>query len=146
MVFTFDHYSDLGRCSYATLKSEFDTTKDEIYLNNKKVEIKKIQDLFPFLWQNPGMSFTTNGVTKAYFFSTEPHWHQDYNKSIVKSEAEIKKLQGKLTKDPNNKRASIWMDEIKAESERRQSLIHLQERLDEQKAEQEMQLIIENEE
>lgn len=146
MIFTFDHYSDLGRCSYATLKESFDSEKDEIYLNNEKVEIKEIQDLFPFLWQNPGMSFTTNGVTKAYFFSTDPHWHQDYDKSIIKCEAEIKKLQGKLTKDPNNKRANSWMDQIKVESERRQSLIRLQERLDEEKAGQEMQLIIENEE
>lgn len=146
MIFTFEHYSDLGRCSYATLKESFDTEKDEIYLNEQKVEIKEIQDLFPFLWQNPGMSFTTNGVTKAYFFSTEPHWHQDYDKSIVRCENDIKKLQDKLKRNPTSKRIDAWMDEIRTTSEHRQNLINIQNRLDEEKAEQEMQLIIENKE
>ena len=107
-------------------------------------EIKEIQDLFPFLWQNPGMSFTTNGVTKAYFFSTEPHWHQDYDKSIVRCETEIKKLQGKLVKDPNSKRATSWMDEIRTTSEHRQNLINIQNRLDKEMEEQKLELIKEN--
>ena len=146
MIFTLDHYNDLGRCSYATLKESFDTTKDEIYLNNEKVEIKEIRDLFPFLWQSPGVSYTNDNITKAYFNSTGTHWHHNYDKSIEKCEKEIKKLQGKLLKEPNSKRANSWMEQIKFESEHMLSLIHLQKRLDEEKAEQEMQLIIENEE
>lgn len=146
MIFTLDHYNDLGRCSYATLKESFDTEKDEIYLNEQKVEIKEIQDLFPFLWQSPGIAFHTDGKSRSYFHSTGTHWHHDYDKSIARCENDIKKLQGKLKKDPNSKRATKWMDEIKVESEHMQSLIHIQERLDKEMLEQQKELIKENKE
>ena len=46
----------------------------------------------------------------------------------------------------HSKRATKWMDEIKAESEHMQSLIHIQERLDKEMLEQQKELIKENKE
>lgn len=144
MIFTFEHYNDLGRCSYATLKESFDSEKDEIYLNEQKVEIKEIQDLFPFLWQSPGIAFHSNGKSKAYFYSEGTHWHHDYDKSIVRCENDIKKLQDKLKRNPSSKRIDTWMNEIKTTSEHRQSLINIQNRLDKEMEEQKLELIKEN--
>ena len=55
-------YSDLGKCAYATLLDEFDSEKDEIRLNGKTVEIKTIDDLFPFLWNIPGIASHAGSV------------------------------------------------------------------------------------
>ena len=91
-------------------------------------------------------TLNTDGKSRSYFHSTGTHWHHDYDKSIARCENDIKKLQGKLKKDPNSKRASKWIDEIKAESEHMQSLIHIQERLDKEMLEQQKELIKENKE
>ena len=53
-------YSDLGKCAYATLMDEFDSEKDEIRLDGKKVEINTIDDLFQFLWNIPGIASHDN--------------------------------------------------------------------------------------
>ena len=84
MIFTLKSYNDLGRCSYATLKETFDTEKDEILLNGNKVEIKKIEDLFPFLWTSAGIAVHTEGKSRSQFFSTGTHWHHDFDESIAK--------------------------------------------------------------
>ena len=47
MIITLKNFNDLGRYSYATLKEIFDTEKDEIFDNDKKVEINSVVDLFP---------------------------------------------------------------------------------------------------
>ena len=144
MIFTLKSYNDLGRCSYATLKDVFDTDKDEIFLNEKKVEIKSIEDLFPFLWQSPGIAFHSDGKSKAYFHSTGTHWHHDYDNSIVNCENEIKKLQKKLEKNPDSKSAKRWTESIKFENDHKASLINIQKRLDEELEEQKKELIKEN--
>ena len=87
MIFTLKSYNDLGRCSYATLKETFDTEKDEILLNGNKVEIKKIEDLFPFLWTSAGIAVHTDGKSRSQFFSTGTHWHD----SIAKQEKYVKR-------------------------------------------------------
>lgn len=53
MVFDLRSFNDLGKCSFGTMLSYFDTEKDEIYLNDDKIEITKIEDLFPYLWAIP---------------------------------------------------------------------------------------------
>jgi hypothetical protein len=56
MIFDLKSYSDLGHFSLGTSLEKFDTKSITIYLNRKKVRIKKVEDLFPFLWNSPGMS------------------------------------------------------------------------------------------
>ena len=144
MIFTLKSYNDLGRCSYATLKDIFDTDKDEIFLDCKKVEIKTIEDLFPFLWQSPGMAFHSDGKSKSYFNSTGTHWHHDYDTSIVNCKNEIKKLQQKIEKNPESKSVTRWTENIKFENDHMTSLINIQKRLDEEMEEQKKKLIKEN--
>lgn len=91
MIFTLKSYNDLGRCSYATLKETFDTEKDEIILNNSKVEIKKIEDLFPFLWTSAGIAVHSDGKSSSQFFSTGTYWHHDFDESIAKQEKYVKR-------------------------------------------------------
>ena len=97
MVFTLKSYRDLGRCSYATLK---ESEKNEIYLKDVKVEINKLEDLFPFLWQATAIGFYDNKEHKSVckFYSDKPWWHNDYDKSIEECDKEIQKLNKKIAK------------------------------------------------
>ena len=144
MIFTFSHYNDLGRCSYATLMESFNTELDEIYLNDKKVEIEKVEDLFPFLWQSPGSAVRTGSITRAFFTSPGTHWHHDYDKSVENAEKEIKRIQTKIIKNPESKRLDSWMNEVKYQSDRRQGLLSMMERLDNELEKQKQELIEEN--
>ena len=144
MIFTLKSYNDLGRCSYATLKDIFDTDKDEIFLDCKKVEIKTIEDLFPFLWQSPGIAFNSGGKSKSYFNSTGTHWHHDYDASIINCKNEIKKLQKKIEKNPESKSVARWTENIKFENDHMTSLINIQKRFDKEMEEQKKELIKEN--
>lgn len=144
MIFTLEHYNDLGKCSYATLMDSFDTELNEIYLNDKKVEITCIEDLFPFLWQNPGIMTHNGGSTTAHFYSAGTHWHHNFDDSVDECEKEIQKLQKKIIKNPGHKRIDHWMSQIKYESEHRTNLLKMMARLDKELEEQKQELIKEN--
>ena len=144
MIFSLKSASDLGRCSYCTLKNVFDTEKDIIYDNDVKVEITKIEDLFPYLWQSPGMGGHSGDKSFAYFYGANTHWHKDFDESIIDSEKNIKKLQAKLNKDPKNKCANKWQQQLTDLIDHKNHLINMLKNLDTEMAEQQLKLIEEN--
>ena len=109
MKFSLKSYTDCGKCSYATLMDEFDTEKDEIRLGGKKVEINTLEDLFPFLWNIPGVRVRDNVSNKsvADFGSTGTWWEHRYGESIEDSEKEIKKLEKRLAKATETNKPKI---------------------------------------
>lgn len=95
-------YNDLGKCAYATLMDEFDSEKDEIRLDGKKVEINTIDDLFQFLWNIPGIASHDNvkHTSVSDFYSTGTWWEHRYGESIENGKREISKLEMRLKKLP----------------------------------------------
>ena len=85
MIFSLKNYHDLGRCSFGTLRDSVDTDKEEIFLAGRKVEIRSIEDLFPFLWRSPGSyARDVNGSTAIFYrLSPDSHWHSDYDSSVT---------------------------------------------------------------
>lgn len=144
MIFTLKNYSDLGRCSYGTLRDSVDTENDEIYLNGKKVDIKTVEDLFPFLWQNPGVGVHSCGRSTVSFSHTGTHWHDDFDESIADAETKIKKYTKKISKNPDSHLVPKWKKEITYETDRKESLSKLVKNLDNMMEEQKKKLIEEN--
>ena len=101
MIITLKAFRDLGRCSYGTLKETFDTERDVIYYNDKKVEVTCVEDLFPFLWQAPGVAGHTPEGTFAHFNWMGTHWKWDLSPSIANYEYELKQLQRRINKESN---------------------------------------------
>ena len=152
MKFTLKAYNDLGRCSYGTLKDEFDTERDVIMLNDYKVEVSKIEDLFPFLWQQPGASSRSKDGSYAVFHDHGTHWHQDFDESIANYDKEIQKLMKKLTNvrdrelqtlEESGKAYKLTLD-IGDRIGRRNNLKRMLNRMDEEMEEQQKLLIKEN--
>lgn len=131
-------YSDLGKCAYATLMDEFDSEKDEIRLDGKKVEINTIDDLFPFLWNIPGMSSHDNvkHTSVSDFYSTGTWWEHRYGESIENGKRDISKLEARLKKAANSRKPRI-LHQIESEREHIESLEriikHLNEEMEERK-------------
>lgn len=147
MIFTLKHYNDLGRCSYGTLKETFDTEKDEIYLNDEKVQINSIEDLFPFLWQSPGISFgNKDGKSIAYFSSEGTHWHHDYDRSIIMRQAEIDDFLKKIESNTNSRKIGQWRNTVNSDRNFCETCISMLERLDNALEKQKLELIKENKE
>ena len=109
MKFSLKSYTDCGKCSYATLMDEFDTEKDEIRLGGKKVEINTLEDLFPFLWNIPGVRVRDNvsGKSVADFGSTGTWWDHRYGESIKEDEARLKRLEKRLAKATETNKPKI---------------------------------------
>ena len=146
MIVDLRSYRDLGRCSYATLMDRFDSGKDHIYLGYAEVEIRRVEDLFPFLWRACG-SYSRNGdVTHAHFGSGSPdsHWHADFDPSIARHEADLRKLERKLRKDPGNRNAYKWARQAEYEKTSARELRHLVDRLDEERRHIELQILKDN--
>ena len=152
MKFTLKAYNDLGRCSYGTLREEFDTEKDTIMLNDYKIEVNKIEDLFPFLWQHEGVGCHSEGKSLAVFHDHGTHWHQDFDESIKRYDDEIKNLMKKLdrvkakdneTLEESGKAYKLTLD-IGDRIERRNRLEKMLKELDEEMEEQKKLLIEEN--
>lgn len=115
MIIKLDGYSDLGKCSFGTLLDDFDTELHDIYLNGKYIEIKKVEDLFPFLWQHAGVS-TRNGDREISHFSDEgTWWHQIYGCGIKKSDKRIQYYLRKLKKEKDLKNQEKIIKQIKSE-------------------------------
>ena len=146
MIFTLNAYRDLGRCSYGTLKETFDTEKDKIIFKGKQVEINKIEDLFPFLWQSPGCAYHDNVEHKSVssFYSEGTHWHHDFDDSIVRNDKEIAKLEKKIAKNPDSHLVKKWTRDLEFCKEHNGSLKRMLKRLDEELEEQKLALIEEN--
>jgi hypothetical protein len=109
MRFSLKSYRDCGKCAYATLMDEFDSEKDEIRLNGKKVEIKSLDDLFPFLWNIPGICCHDNvkHASVSDFYSTGTWWEHRYDESIKEHEKEIDKLEKRLKKAADSRKPKI---------------------------------------
>lgn len=80
MIFSLKRFNDCGKCSYGTLRETFDTEKDLIFLEEKKIEIKSLEDLFKFLWRIPGISYRDkeSGKSAAHFYGKHDAWWKDY--------------------------------------------------------------------
>jgi len=84
MKFDLRAYRDLGKCSTGTLLDFWDTDKDKIFLSGKEVEIKKVEDLFPFLWRSAGCSTGSNDGFQQYFFETPiGYWWDRYEEDRI---------------------------------------------------------------
>lgn len=144
-VFTLKSYNDLGRCSYGTLKDTFNTETDKIYLKGKLVEINTIKDLFPFLWQQPGISGHCDGLTTAHFNTAgATHWHQDFDESIMESDKRQKALEKKIAKTTDKKKKTKYNAELQDEIKHKKSLQNILQRCDKEMKEQQKLLIEEN--
>lgn len=112
MKFTLKSFNDLGRCSYGTLKDSFDTELDTIYYDDVPITICRIEDLFPYLWQSPGISGHSQGKSFAIFYRHTTHWEDDYSTSIKSGKARIKTLESKIKKSTSESRKQKYRDEI----------------------------------
>lgn len=144
MKFTFKAYNDLGRCSYATLMESFDTEKDVIYVGTQKVEVTKIEDLFPFIWESPGIAWRNGDESSATFSGPGTHWHRDFDESIKREAKKQANLKKKIEKSVDEKKIAKWTRDL-AESERhQQSLQRIIDWCDKAMEEQKEKLIQEN--
>ena len=102
-------FSDLGKCSYATLMDEFDSEKDIICLRGKKVEINTLDDLFQFLWNIPGVAShdNVNHTSMSDFYSTGTWWEHRYGESIKEHEKEIIKLEKRIAKAADSRKPKL---------------------------------------
>lgn len=102
-------YNDIGKCAYGTLMDEFDSEKDEIRLNGKKVEINTIDDLFQFLWNIPGIASHDNvkHTSVSDFDSTGTWWEWRYGKDIKWHEEKINKLEKRIAKADGDKKSKL---------------------------------------
>ena len=126
-------YSDLGKCAYATPMDEFDSEKDEIRLDGKKVEINTIDDLFQFLWNIPGIASHDNvkHTSVSDFYSTGTWWEHRYGKGIENGKQEISKLEKRLKRAADSRKPKI-LQQIESEREHIESLERIIKRLDEE--------------
>ena len=116
-------YNDLGKCAYATLMDEFDSEKDEIRLDGKKVEINTIDDLFQFLWNIPGIASHDNvkHTSVSDFYSTGTWWEHRYGESIENGKRDISKLEARLKRAADSRKPKI-QHQIESEREHIESL------------------------
>lgn len=144
MIYSLKNYRDLGRCSLGTLREVWDTEKDEIYLDGKKVEINRIEDLFPFLWQ-PAGSWCRNGDCTVSNFSSEgTHWHHDYDPSIARSEESAGRYRERSEKAKSDSARQNYRKRMESELEHAGALRQMVDRLDTEMRTQQAALIAEN--
>lgn len=143
-IITLKNYNDLGRCSYGTLRDKFDSEKDKIYFKGKLVKINKIDDLFPFLWQQPGVSGHCDGESTANFNSEGTHWHQDFDEAIIESINRQTELKKKISKAIDKKKKDKYKAELADEIKQEKSLNDMLKRLDREMEKQKKLLRKEN--
>ena len=132
MIITLKAFRDLGRCSYGTLKETFDTERDVIYYNDEKVEVTCVEDLFPFLWQAPGVACHTPEGTVAHFHGTGTHWNWDYSPSITRCKYDESKLEKRISKEKNLKKQEKLYEKLLLVQEHRGRLEDIIKRNDEE--------------
>ena len=101
MKISLNSFSDCGKCSFGTLLDYYDTDDNLIYLDHKEVKIEKVEDLFPFLWHNAGISIKDGNITKSYFTYEGTWWHHLYDGSVWKYDKKILYYMKKLKKETN---------------------------------------------
>lgn len=137
-------YNDLGRCSLGTLIDEFDTDTYEIHENGKTIHVNSVEDLFPYLWQNPGIS-GHNGERKFAFFNDKgTHWHHDFDKSIKDYKMDILKLRKKIANTEKPSLVAKYERELEHAERQVDSITKMLERLDAEMEEQKKKLIEDN--
>ncbi|WP_405325694.1 hypothetical protein [Fibrobacter sp.] len=144
MKFTLKSYRDLGRCSMGTLLDEFDTEKDKVIENGKEVPIRSVEDLFPYLWQSPGIAFHSEGKNVSEFWCKGTHWHHDFDGCIPAYEKQIKRLEKKVEKATDPKKKEHYQNEL---SFCKEQIVHLKamiERMDNEMEQLKKKLIKEN--
>ena len=144
MIITLKAFRDLGRCSYGTLREVFDTEKDVIYDNDKKVEVTCVEDLFPYLWQSAGISGHTPKGPFAYFHGGGTHWHSDFDSSVARYAIDLEKLQKKIDKLEECEKKYRLIEDFKSLNTHRDNLIKIIKTSDEEMAELQKALIMEN--
>lgn len=144
MIITLKAFRDLGRCSYGTLKETFDTERDVIYYNNEKVEVTCVEDLFPFLWQAPGVACHTPEGTTAHFHRTGAHWDFDFNPSIARCKYDERQLEKRISKEKNLKKQEKLYEKLLSIENHRVKLENIIKRNDEEMEKIQRKLIKEN--
>ena len=144
MIITLKAFRDLGRCSYGTLKETVDTERDVIYYNDEKVEVTCVEDLFPFLWQAPGVESHTPEGTVAHFHGTGTHWNWDYSPSIARCKYDEGKLEKRISKEKNLEKQEKLYEKLLLVQEHRARLEDIIKRNDEEMEEIQKKLIKEN--
>lgn len=115
MIIKLNGYSDLGKCSFGTLLDDFDTELHDIYLDGKYIEIKKVEDLFPFLWQHSGISVRNGDKEVSHFSEEGTWWRHQYEGGIKKSDKRILFYMRKLRKEKDLKKQEKIIKQIKSE-------------------------------
>lgn len=115
MIIKLDGYSDLGKCSFGTLLDDYDTELHDIYLNGKYIEIKKVEDLFPFLWQHAGISVRNGDKEVSHFSEEGTWWRHIYEGGIKKSDKKIQYYMRKLRKEKDLRKQENIITKIKSE-------------------------------
>ena len=144
MKFTLKAYRDLGRCSMGTLLDEFDTEKDKVIECGKEVPIRSVEDLFPYLWQSPGIAFHSEGKHVSEFWCKGTHWHHDFDDRIPAYEKEIKRLEKKVEKATDPKKKARYQNELSYCREHVGHLKAMLERMDNEMEKLKKKLIKEN--
>lgn len=144
MIITLKAFRDLGRCSYGTLKETFDTERDVIYYNDEKVEVTCVEDLFPFLWQAPGVAGHTPEGTFAHFHGTGAHWDWDFSPSITRCKYDERKLEKCISKEKNLKKLEKLHEKLLRIQNDRVKLEDIIKRNDEEMEKIQQKLIKEN--
>lgn len=144
MIFTLKAYNDLGRCSYATLRDSIDTERDKIYDDGKLVKIEKLEDLFPYLWRQPGEFAKDENGSNAFFHgSVTTHWHEEFDDTVKEYDDQCKSIVMEMTKKTGAEfyELSLKLEEIDS---RKKVFVRMLEQCDEDMAEQQRELLEEN--
>lgn len=144
MIFTLKAYNDLGKCSYATLRESIDTERDKIYDDGKLVKIEKLEDLFPYLWRQPGELAKDEKGSNAFFNgSVTTHWHEEFDGTVKEYDDQCKSIVMEMMKKTGTEvyELSLKLEEIDA---RKKVFVRMLEQCDEDMAEQQRELLEEN--
>jgi hypothetical protein len=110
---------------------EFDSEKNEIRLDGKKVEISSLDDLFPFLWNIPWVACcdNENRSSVAEFGTTGTWWEQRYGETMEMCEKEIDKLEKRLKRAAESRKPKI-LQQIEEERDTIETMKRCISRLD----------------
>lgn len=113
MIIDLKSYNDLGKCTWLTLSDSFDTSRDHIYLavfnydgklTKCEIPVETLDDLKPFLWANPFVSFREGGECHHIFAELHPEpWWKKYEGIIKDYEQDTEEIYNRIKKD------NIWL-------------------------------------
>ena len=126
MKFDLRAFNDLGKHSTGSSIDFWDTEKHKIHVDGDEVKIRKVQDLFPFLWRSAGVSSgSADGTRNFFFFGKVGYWWDRYEterqKRVVECARKWIKRKGKdsfddfiksLFTDSERSIAKVIFDEV----------------------------------